>query len=102
MSSISIGRGGRTSSTVQVKTRTGPPGTPPTWWRSTVARTCRRDRVGAFRGRVTIDRSAALAAESPEIMMPGSRRIRPRRDQLDEGILDLERLDLERLGQEYP
>ena len=42
--------GGRTFCTGQAKTRTGPPGTPPTWWRSRPGRTCRRDDSGLARG----------------------------------------------------
>ncbi len=41
------GLGGRTFSTDQAKTRTGRPGTPPTWWRSRPGRTCPRDRLSA-------------------------------------------------------
>ena len=36
---------GRTSCTGPTKTRTGPPGTPPTWWPSRPGRTCLRDGV---------------------------------------------------------
>jgi catechol 2,3-dioxygenase-like lactoylglutathione lyase family enzyme len=39
--------------TGQARTRTGPPGTPPTWWRSRPGRTCQRDQ---FRVRPRVSR----------------------------------------------
>ena len=54
-------RGGRTFSTGRVKTRAGPPGTPPTWWPSRPGRTCRRDRFRARRGCQEVQRPGPRA-----------------------------------------
>ena len=44
-SSTRSARGGRIFFTGRAKTRTGPPGMPPIWWRSRPGAICRRDRI---------------------------------------------------------
>jgi pimeloyl-ACP methyl ester carboxylesterase len=48
------------------ETRTGPPGTPRTWWRSRPGRTCLRDRLRARRQRGRKPVGRVLTAPRPE------------------------------------
>ena len=66
-SSTRSGQGGRTYFTGRVKTTTGPPGMPPTWWRSRAGAISRPDRSRPLPGGPIID----LADENTSLLIHG-------------------------------